>query len=226
MLSLLLRVAQTRSGAALVLNAGLFHSVRDSQIFSADPDIGFGKFLSKVPPQLMLISNTEVDNPTALQRFFNLMLAVLRVINAVVLSRGQQNDHTLQMAREFLKENRLSIIGVFKRNARVGGRNVHDVADLNDLVDQFTLLLSATNFLEVSLSHSRLGSWLRVMLINYSRMRRSQASKRRMEWQPYSHSWKSHDGLKIGVRLLKHLHVHSKRTYGVCEIATVITFGR
>ena len=98
----------------------------------------------------MLITNAEVDNPAALQRFFNLMLAVLRVINGVVLSRGPQNDHTLLLAREFLKDNRPSIVGVFKRNARLGGRKVDDEADLNDLVDQFTLLISATQFLEVS----------------------------------------------------------------------------
>jgi nuclear pore complex protein Nup205 len=101
--------------------------------------------------QHLLIPILEVDNPAALQRFFNLMLAVLRVINAVVLSRGPQNDHTMLLARDFLKDNRPSIVGVFKRNARLGGRKVDDEADLNDLVDQFTLLISATQFLEVRL---------------------------------------------------------------------------
>jgi hypothetical protein len=42
-LALLLRVSQSRLGASQVLNAGLFKAVRDSQLFSADPDIGIGK---------------------------------------------------------------------------------------------------------------------------------------------------------------------------------------
>lgn len=44
-LALLLRVCQTRLGAAHVLNAGLFQAIHESQIFSADPDIGLGKAL-------------------------------------------------------------------------------------------------------------------------------------------------------------------------------------
>lgn len=41
-LSLLLRICQTRLGAACVLNAGLFQSIRESTVFSVDPDIGLG----------------------------------------------------------------------------------------------------------------------------------------------------------------------------------------
>ncbi|KAF2273141.1 uncharacterized protein EI97DRAFT_190643 [Westerdykella ornata] len=41
-LSLLLRICQTRLGASYVLNAGLFHSIRESNLFSVDPDIGLG----------------------------------------------------------------------------------------------------------------------------------------------------------------------------------------
>jgi nuclear pore complex protein Nup205 len=43
-LALLLRICQTRVGAAHVLNAGLFQSIRDSRIFDVDPDIGLGMF--------------------------------------------------------------------------------------------------------------------------------------------------------------------------------------
>lgn len=43
-LSLLLRICQTRLGAAYVLNAGLFPAVRESRIFGVDPDIGLGTY--------------------------------------------------------------------------------------------------------------------------------------------------------------------------------------
>jgi nuclear pore complex protein Nup205 len=41
-LALLLRICQTRLGAAYVLNAGLFASIKQSGIFGVDPDIGIG----------------------------------------------------------------------------------------------------------------------------------------------------------------------------------------
>jgi nuclear pore complex protein Nup205 len=43
-LSLLLTVSYSRAGANHVLNAGLFEAVRDSGLFSIDPDLGLGKF--------------------------------------------------------------------------------------------------------------------------------------------------------------------------------------
>ncbi|OCK80455.1 hypothetical protein K432DRAFT_434748 [Lepidopterella palustris CBS 459.81] len=129
-LALLLRICQTRLGAAHVLNAGLFQSIRESQIFSADPDIGL-----------------EFENPNALKKYFNLMLSVLRVINSAVLACGPQNDQTVFQARQFLKENRQSMVSIFKRNVKIGG--LQDIgADLSDLVDCFTLLVTATGFLE------------------------------------------------------------------------------
>lgn len=77
------------------------------------------------------------------------MLSVLRVINGVVLSRGQQNDQTVRQAREFLTQNRASMVAVFKRNANIGGGQA-EVGDLSDLVDNYALLISACGFLEVS----------------------------------------------------------------------------
>lgn len=79
------------------------------------------------------------------------MLSVLRVIVAVVISRGAQNSQTMHQARQFLKDTRASIVAIFKRHAKVGGIAVEGVGDLSELVDAFTLLISATGFLEVRL---------------------------------------------------------------------------
>jgi nuclear pore complex protein Nup205 len=134
-LALLLRICQTRLGAAYVLNAGLFPSIRDSRIFDVDPDIGL-----------------EFDNPNALKKYYELMLAVLRVINAAVIARGRQNDQTIFQAREFLKENRHSMVAIFKRSVNVGVGSTQvlgDAEDLGDLVDCFTVLVEITGFLQV-----------------------------------------------------------------------------
>ena len=132
-LALLLRIAQSRLGAAYVLNASLFPAIRDSHIFAVDPDIGL-----------------EFDDPDALRKYFGLMLAVLRVVNAAVIARGRQNDQTVFQAREFLKENRHSMVAVFKRSVNVGKGGVEGVeADLMDLVDCWTVLVDVTGFLKV-----------------------------------------------------------------------------
>ncbi|KAF2797349.1 hypothetical protein K505DRAFT_235707 [Melanomma pulvis-pyrius CBS 109.77] len=133
-LALLLRICQTRLGAAYVLNAGLFPSIRESRIFDVDPDIGL-----------------EFDNPNALKKYYELMLAVLRVINAAVIARGRQNDQTIFQAREFLKENRHSMVAIFKRSVNVGVGATQDMGaagDLSDLVDCFTVLVDITGFLQ------------------------------------------------------------------------------
>lgn len=77
------------------------------------------------------------------------MLSVLRIINAVVLSRGAQNDQTIAQARQFIHEFRPCIVAIFKRNAKIGAVSADNEAVLEELVDNFTALISAVGFLEV-----------------------------------------------------------------------------
>ena len=151
LLALLLRTARTRLGASQILRAGLFQAVRHSQLFSADPDIGFGKLSLTAAAEMKIhLQCSELESPEALRRFFDLMLSVLRIINAVVLARGPQHEATIHLARQFLAENRNTMVAVFKRAAGIGGVRVEEDIDLSDLVDGFTLLISATDFLNVS----------------------------------------------------------------------------
>ena len=138
-LALLLRTCQSRLGAAYVLNAGLFPAIRDSQIFAVDPDIGL-----------------EFDDANALRKYYGLMLSVLRVINGAVIARGRQNDQTVFQAREFLKDNRHSMVSIFKRSVNVGvGMGEEIQQDIVDLVDCWTILVDITGFLEVSCQGNR-----------------------------------------------------------------------
>ncbi|KAF1957725.1 hypothetical protein CC80DRAFT_491097 [Byssothecium circinans] len=137
-LALLLRICQTRIGAAYVLNASLFPAIRESRIFDVDPDIGL-----------------EFDNPNSLKKYYELMLSVLRVINAAVIARGRQNDQTVFQARQFLKESRHSMVAIFKRSVHVGagrGQGEELREDLTELVDCFTVLVDVCGFLEVGFS--------------------------------------------------------------------------
>jgi nuclear pore complex protein Nup205 len=134
-LSLLLRICQTSEGTYLTLNSGFFPSVAESGLFSTDPDIGL-----------------DIDNPIALREFYKLLSAVLRVVTAIVLSRGAGNASVLQQAKAFLKENRFSMQAVFKRTSAVQKTAGPPEKEAVEVADEFARLLTVTGFLEVSAS--------------------------------------------------------------------------
>ncbi|EAW17534.1 nuclear pore complex Nup192/Nup205 family protein [Aspergillus fischeri NRRL 181] len=132
LLSLLQRLCQTKNGATQVLKTGLFQAVRESRLFAADPDLGI-----------------DIDNPDALRKYYDLLGSVLRVIISAVFSRGLHNEQIMEQTRAFLAENRQSMVGIFKRFAKIGGVGTADHhGALSDLAKCYMTLISATNFLE------------------------------------------------------------------------------
>lgn len=152
-LSLLTTISQSRVGAVHVMNCGIFPAVRASGLFSVDPDIGIGEFCKKKVSRIKLTC-LEIDNPEALGKYYRLLLSLTRVIATIVLSRGPQNEQTIDSAREFLVENRPLVVSIFKRQARIGGVTFdNEGVDIEDLVELLVLLIAMTNFLDVSQSH-------------------------------------------------------------------------
>ncbi|KAL8735507.1 MAG: hypothetical protein Q9181_002765 [Wetmoreana brouardii] len=136
--ALLLTISQTRPGATQVVNAGLFQTIRDSGLFSVDPDLGI-----------------TFDKPDALAKYYTLLLSILRVIAAAVASRGPQNSQTIDAVKSFLEENRALVVAVFKRQARIGAAVENSVVggggggvDVEELVELFVMLISVTGFLD------------------------------------------------------------------------------
>ena len=148
-ISLLLTISQSRTGAVYVMNAGLFQAVRTSGLFSVDPDIGVGESYSVNSGSKL--TTAEIDNPEALGKYYRLLLSLTRVITAVVLSRGPQNEQTIRSAKDFLVENRPLVVSMFKRQARIGGVSFDDAGvDIEELVELLVLLIAMTEFLDVS----------------------------------------------------------------------------
>lgn len=101
-----------------------------------------------------MLTAPEIDNPEALSKYYKLLLAVTRVVTMVVLSRGSQNDQTIESARAFLVDNRPLVVAIFKRDAKIGGVSFDDAGvSIEDLVELFVLLIAATDFLDVSHRH-------------------------------------------------------------------------
>ncbi|KAF2767687.1 hypothetical protein EJ03DRAFT_344430 [Teratosphaeria nubilosa] len=130
-LALLLRICKTADGTQLVLASGLFDAIRDSRLCSTDPDIGL-----------------DIDNPVALKQFYNLLSAVLRVIVAVVVSRGPSNAMVLQQAKTFLSENRFSMQAVFKRTSALQKTSGPPEIEAVEVAEEFSKLMLVTGFLE------------------------------------------------------------------------------
>ncbi|TVY24924.1 Nucleoporin [Lachnellula hyalina] len=129
-LALLLQIAQTRFGAATVLNAGLFHAIKESGLFVVDPDLG-----------------VDIEGPDVVSKHYSLLAAIMRVVCAALLSRGAQNEQSLEQGRRFLTENRLPILAVLKKSAGlVAGVVVSE--QVEDLAESFILLVTFTGFLE------------------------------------------------------------------------------
>lgn len=97
-----------------------------------------------------MLTNLEIDNPEALAKYYRLILSIARVITSVVISRGSQNEQTIESAKVFLTENRPLVVSVFKQQARIGGVSFEDAGvDIEELVELFMLLIAMTGFLDV-----------------------------------------------------------------------------
>ena len=93
----------------------------------------------------------EINNPEALSKYYRLLLSITSVVTCVVISRGPHNEQTIDQTRWFLDVNRASIVGIFKRQSKIGARLPDDAAAcVNELVELYVLLFTMTGFLEVS----------------------------------------------------------------------------
>ena len=127
----------------------------DSSKRYADPGCSRSTLTSElvslaISPKILNLISTEIDNPDALAKYYRLLLSIARVITSVVLSRGPENEQTIESAKAFLTENRPLVVSMFKRQARIGGVSFDDAGvDIEDLVELFVLLIAMTGFLDV-----------------------------------------------------------------------------
>ncbi|KAF2225848.1 nucleoporin Nup186/Nup192/Nup205 [Elsinoe ampelina] len=130
-LALLLRIAKDPEGATKVLEAGIFSAIRDSGLFSADPELG----------------GELVEGDEALETFYTLLSSVLRVIATVVTVKGERNEGVAAAGRQFLVESRGCFLGVLKGARREGlGKGLEKV--LEEVQEGFEIVCWGTGFLE------------------------------------------------------------------------------
>ncbi|PBP25297.1 nuclear pore complex subunit [Diplocarpon rosae] len=130
-LALLLSLSHTRLGASAVLNAGLFHIVKASGLFAIDPDLG-----------------VDIGGPGAVDKHYKLLAAVVRLLCTNILSRGSQNQQTMELGRRFISENRPSILAVLKKSAGLGAGAGASDQSIDDLAEMYVLLISVAEFID------------------------------------------------------------------------------
>ncbi len=110
------------------------------------------ELVSQTNPMLYghILIFSDIDGPDAVNKHYRLLAAVMRLICAAVLSRGSQNQQTLEQGRKFLSENRLSILAVLKKSAGLGNISGISQQSIDDVSDSFMLLMTMTGFLDVS----------------------------------------------------------------------------
>ncbi|KAK6594639.1 nuclear pore complex subunit [Botrytis cinerea] len=130
-LALLVHISQTRSGATAVLNSGLFHAILASGLFALDTDL-----------------EIDFDDSEAVSRHYSLLAAIMRVICCALVSRGLQNEQSLDQGRRFLADNRAAILAVLKKSAGLGTGNDSAEQSIVDISDSFMLLMTITRFVD------------------------------------------------------------------------------
>ncbi|GMG35087.1 unnamed protein product [Aspergillus oryzae] len=91
----------------------------------------------------------ELRNAQANGKYYDLLDSVLRVIVSAAFSRGLHNEQMMEQTRAFLAENRQSMVGIFKRFAKIGGGGAADHHNaLTNLTKSYMALVAATDFLE------------------------------------------------------------------------------
>jgi len=116
----------------------------------------------------VVLTTLDIEGPDAVRKHYSLLAAIMRVICAALLSRGAQNEQSLEQGRRFLTENRLSILAVLKKSAGlVAGVVVSE--QIEDLAEAFMLLVTFTGFLEVSSLHQKIDSYSNIVTVRRER---------------------------------------------------------
>lgn len=114
-----------------MLYANLFRAIDTSGLFTADPEL-----------------QSDEHNTRTLERHYDLLAKVVRILGAALLSRG---SHNVIQGRKFLTNHRMLVTHTLKRSAGIGGGSGNDALDekIGDLADALLVVIATTGFLEV-----------------------------------------------------------------------------
>ncbi|KAK9371104.1 nucleoporin Nup186/Nup192/Nup205 [Lipomyces kononenkoae] len=158
-LTFLIELAQSRTGAAQIIQSGLFTVLQNSKFLSIDPDVGIFAYTSSsagVTPEagshrFWPISSTS--GGAGRNVYFELVVPTMRLLTCCVLSMGQRNLGVLRLVKGVLSKRILLVRAVLRRvvgrdigGERTGGDD--DEAVVAEAGKLLVLLSSLTRALE------------------------------------------------------------------------------
>ncbi|KAK9453417.1 nucleoporin Nup186/Nup192/Nup205 [Dipodascopsis uninucleata] len=137
---LLTELAQTRTGAAQIIQAGLFSVLQNVTFLDVDPDIGI--FTISSMPMSMNGSglNGFAAGSSGRNVYFQLLAVILRLVACCAVSMGHRNVSVSRLVREILNKRLLVIRAVLRRVVNRDLSTIHKT-EKND--DEATALAEA-----------------------------------------------------------------------------------
>ncbi len=123
---LLLRLAQTRTGASYILSAGLFRVLHNCKLLLIDPELGP---VYDLPPDSGGI-------------FYQLLHSVLRLVGSCLLSLGDQNMPLLEATNAFVESIKSTLVVVLKNHSLRRFTDKGAEQELADIADLIVLIFS------------------------------------------------------------------------------------
>ncbi|KAK9313835.1 nucleoporin Nup186/Nup192/Nup205 [Lipomyces starkeyi] len=125
-LMFLIELAQSRAGAAQIIQSGLFTVLQNAKFLSIDPDVGIFAYTSSsaaATPEVGTNWFWPVSNASGAGRnvYFELVAPTMRLLTCCVLSMGQRNLGVLKLVKDVLSKRILLVRAVLRR---VVGRDI------------------------------------------------------------------------------------------------------
>ncbi|KAL3235176.1 Uncharacterized protein RNJ44_02964 [Nakaseomyces bracarensis] len=121
---LLIRIAESREGAASLMQNKIFQILGELSFLKIDPDLGlelvFDEF-SKNSSSILRV-NITLDDPLLLENennsisIFELIIPIFQLITAILISSGSSNKAIINETKSLLEKYRKLILGTFKRD--------------------------------------------------------------------------------------------------------------
>ncbi|KAK9240046.1 nucleoporin Nup186/Nup192/Nup205 [Lipomyces kononenkoae] len=157
-LTFLIELAQSRTGAAQIIQSGLFTILQNSKFLSIDPDIGIFAYTSLSAGATAEEAGSHWFWPKGTASgagrnvYFELVVPTMRLLTCCVVSMGQRNMGVLRLVKDVLSKRILLVRAVLRR---VVGRDIgpemggdEDDAVVGEAGKLLVLLSSLTRVLE------------------------------------------------------------------------------
>lgn len=149
---LLIRIAETRSGAQLLVKNKLLQILGECNFLKVDPELGITVTLSdsaKDVPSVLKIGldeNVQGHSNSNTLSICELAIPVFKLISTILISVGSQSHVVISSTKSLLMSYRKLLIGVFKYESLQVGPSSTKNKDMEELTKMIVILCSLTNY--------------------------------------------------------------------------------